>query len=262
MISNCICIQIFCASSYYWNDFKKQNKKISKLTPKLPTFSQRHAVKRWRNMCVMFALPFSQKCIHAYWYPRPLYACIEYPGKICVWPGEELPVYFWMKINWVAVGPPTSCLISDLKSLWVGRPQKLIPSFTLLNSFSMSAQAPSVSFMIRRWHLKEIWQYLILTHKGMFRVFIIWRGCTMPYWYIGTSASAIRNFHCIYYEDRDKAECICWLKLRVFFLPVPFILIRRQVLTASIFSGYIKSKHEISGNSTSAVKLLEPNELD
>lgn len=100
-----------------------------------------------------------------------------------VWPGEELPDYFWIKINLVAVWPPTSCLISDLKGSWVDRAEKLILSFTLLYSFSMSAQAPSVSFMIRRWHLKEIWQHLILTHKGMFRVFITGRGCTVPYWY-------------------------------------------------------------------------------
>lgn len=180
MISNCICIQISCASSYYQNDFKKWSKKSPNQNPNFP-----HLAKGmpWNieGRCVL--------CLHfhslrnAHWYPRPLYAYIEYSGKIYVWPGEELPVYFWSKIKWVAVGPPTSYLISDLKGSWVGRAEKLIPSFTLLNSFSMSAQAPSVSFMIRRWHLKEIWQYLILTHKGTFRVFITGRGCTMPYWY-------------------------------------------------------------------------------
>lgn len=33
-----------------------------------------------------------------------------------VWPGEELPDYFWSKINLVAAEPPISCLISDLKA--------------------------------------------------------------------------------------------------------------------------------------------------
>lgn len=111
-------------------------------------------------------------CLHlcslknAYWCPRHLYARIEYSGKICVWLGEELPAYFCSKINWVAMGCPTSCLISNLKGSWFVRADNLFPSFALLNSFSMSAQAPSVSFVIKRWHLKEIWQYLILTHKA------------------------------------------------------------------------------------------------
>lgn len=66
-----------------------------------------------------------------HWYPRPLYTHIEYSGQVFVWPGEKLPLYFRCKMNWVAVGPPTSCLISDLKGLWVDRAEKLIPSFTL-----------------------------------------------------------------------------------------------------------------------------------
>lgn len=39
MSSNCICIQISCASSYYQNDFKKQSKKISNPKSNLPTSS-------------------------------------------------------------------------------------------------------------------------------------------------------------------------------------------------------------------------------
>lgn len=33
------------------------------------------------------------------WYPRLLYAHIEYSGQVFVWPGEKLPLYFWYKMN-------------------------------------------------------------------------------------------------------------------------------------------------------------------
>lgn len=95
----------------------------------------------------------------------------------------------------------------------------------------------------------------------MFRVFITGRGCTMPYWYRDICICRKKfPLHLLWGRGLGWVHLLTEVKSLFPLRSLHFEKIRRRVLTLFMFSGNTKSKHEISGNSAAAVKLLDLNE--